>query len=59
MVLEKSVRIFQIITDTTEATYDNVLQLNGSLDDIIGNYSCDVSNVKSTQDSVYTIQGKN
>ena len=50
--------IFQIITNTTEATYDNVLQLNGILDDIIGSYSCNVSNIKSTQVAVYTIQGK-
>ena len=58
MVLDKSVRIFQIITNATEATYDNVLQFNGTLDDIIGSYSCNVSNNKSTQDSVHTIQGK-
>ena len=48
----------QIITNTTEATYENVLQLNGTLDGIIGSYSCNVSNVKSTQVAVYTIQGK-
>ena len=51
---------FQIITSAAEATYDNVLQftINGSLDDVVGNYSCSVSNTRATQELWYVIQGK-
>ncbi len=50
----------QFITSTVEATYVNVLALNGEPEDIVGNHSCQVINPRGrTEESTLQLRGKN
>ena len=42
----------QTLVDRTTSTYNNTLTINGTIEDVVGEYSCIVSNTLGTSDTV-------
>ena len=48
----------QILVERTSSTYNNTLTINGTIEDVVGEYSCTVSNTFGTSNKLAkTFQG--
>ena len=48
----------QILVERTSSTYNNTLTINGTIEDVVGEYSCTVSNtLGSSNELTKTFQG--
>ena len=48
----------QILVERTSSTYNNTLTINGTIEDVVGEYSCTVSNtLGSSNELIKTVKG--
>ena len=51
-------RFSQILVERTSSTYNNTLTINGTIEDVVGEYSCTVSNtLGSSNELIKTVKG--
>ena len=51
-------RFYQTVTSRRSSTYQNILVVDDDIEDIIGNYTCNVTNRFGNSNSTLTIRGK-